>query len=103
MINNRPLNQTRTREFTISSQLDPSQQRLAWIRQWRASAIMLEQQARNELISLTPADRRNQIERLLELAEQMRKPRIDNGLVVMKQRFSILFRQESNSAESDSP
>jgi hypothetical protein len=87
----------------MSRKLEPDQQRLAWIRQWRTSSAMLRDQANKELRSLTQADRQEQIVRLLDLAERMRKPRIDNGLVVMKQRLSILFGQESDPAEFDLP
>lgn len=87
----------------MSRKLESDQQRLAWIRQWRTSSVMLRDQANKELRNLTQADRQEQIVRLLDLAEQMRKPRIDNGLVVMKQRLSILFGQESDPAEFDLP
>jgi hypothetical protein len=84
----------------MKSQLNPTEQRLAWIRQWQVAAPMLQTQARNELRSLTLADRQKQINALLDLAQRMRIPRIDNGLVEWNRRLTIRLGAEWKESDA---
>lgn len=65
------------------SQSDPQADRAAFVAQWKITGPLLEANSVREIRQLTSRQRQQQIDNLLKLGFQFRRPRTDDGLVYL--------------------